>query len=135
MLRSLAFITLALIIAHSSHAQTLDDALRLATDPLPSGARSLAMGGGLISAAQGISALEANPAAIAPMETREFVLDFFDDAHKSQAIYLTQPQSTSQSQFSLNSLGLAGPWAVTRGHLAFGISYDRVREYNSTYAF
>lgn len=119
----------------ASYAQGLPDALRIATDQLPAGSRGLAMGGSLISAADGVSALEANPAALAPLASREFSMAFFYDQHQSDATFFNAPSSASQGNFSLGALGIAAPFETTRGHFAVGISYDRVREYNSTYAF
>ncbi len=139
-MRSLALIlTLALLsgalMPGALKAQYLSDALRLATDPLPSGARSLGMGGGLISAADGYDALEANPAALAPLAGRDFGITLFDNSHGSTSQYFDQTSSASISAFSLGSLGLAAPFVTTQGHLAVGVTYDRQREYNSTYSF
>ncbi|MDP4198325.1 MAG: hypothetical protein Q8922_04595 [Bacteroidota bacterium] len=135
MLRSLALLLALALWPTALMAQGLADALRLATDPLPSGARSLAMGGGLISAAEGYSALEANPAAIAPLGTREFGLTLFDNNHSSSSQYFDQTSTASINAFSLGSLGLAAPFATVQGHLAVGVSYDRQREFNTTYRF
>jgi hypothetical protein len=124
-----------LAIAPRAFAQGLPDALRIVTDPLPAGSRGLAMGGSLLAGADGVSALEANPAAIAPLASREFSMSFFYDQHHSDATFFNFPSSASQGNFSLGELGLAAPFEATRGHLAVGVSFDRVREYNSTYAF
>src|ERR1035437_3802420 len=135
MLRSLALVLTLILLPGALIAQQLPDALRLATDPLPSGARSLGMGGGLISAADGYEALDANPAAIAPLSGRDFGITLFNNSHSSTVPYFDQNSTASINAFSLGSLGLAAPFATTQGHLAVGVSYDRQREYNSTYSF
>src|SRR5436190_10222154 len=124
-----------LVLTSSGGAQELPDALRLVTDPLPAGSRGLAMGGSLLAGAEGVSALEANPAAIAPLGSAEFTTSFFYDQHQSNATFFGATSNGSQGNFSLGELGLAAPFETERGHLAVAISYDRVREYNSTYAF
>ena len=134
---SLAFLfvfALALCMANGAHAQLLEG-LQLGTQPLPSGSRGMAMGGNLISAADGVDALDYNPAAIAPIMSREITLSIFNRDHASTANFLNTSSNATLSQMSLSSLGIAAPYATTQGHFAIGISYDRVRDYTSTYSF
>src|SRR5689334_16083403 len=107
MIRQAALLLATLSVLGSvAHAQGLPDALRIVTDPLPSGSRNLGMGGSLLAGADGVNALEANPAAIAPIESREFSMSFFYDQHQSDATFFNFPSSASQGNFSLGELGV-----------------------------
>jgi hypothetical protein len=110
-------------------------ALLLATDPLPSGSRGMAMGGNLISSADGVDALEFNPAALAPITKRDFTLSLFNRGYGSDATFENSSSDASQSQLSLSSIGIAYPYKTLVGHFALGISYDRVQDYTSSYSF
>lgn len=134
---SLAFLVIfapSFFIVSGAHAQLLEG-LQLSTQPLPSGSRGMAMGGNLISAATGIDALDFNPAAIALIPSREITLSIFNRNHASTADFLNISSTASLNATSLSSLGIAAPFPTTQGHLAMGISFDRVRDYTSTYSF
>ena len=135
MIRSIALLLTILFFPSLIFAQSLEDALRLSMMPLPSGSRGLAMGGNLISSADGYDALDYNPAALAPLASRDFGISVFNRDHQSTAQFFGQSSNTSLGQASLSSVGLATPFATVQGHLAVGISYDRVRDYTSTYSF
>jgi hypothetical protein len=133
--RSIALILTLLFLPSFLYAQSLEDALRVSTMPLPSGSRGLAMGGNLISSASGYDALDYNPAAIAPLASSDFGISFFNRDHRSTAQFFGQTSDAALTQTSLSSIGLAAPYPTVRGHLAMGISFDRVRDYTSTYSF
>jgi hypothetical protein len=113
----------------------LIDALRLSTQPLPSGSRGLAMGGSLISAADGLDALDFNPAAIAPLPAKELEFSLFDRNHASTASFFQTPSDATLTNFAFSSIGVATPFETTRGHFALGISYDRLYDYTASYGF
>jgi hypothetical protein len=125
---------LTVFIPDIANAQ-FSEGLLLSGDPLPSGSRGMAMGGSLISAADGIDALAFNPAALAPLASREFTLSLFNREHTSTAAFLGSSSDASVSQFSLSSIGIAYPYPTVTGHLALGVSYDRVQDYTGTYSF
>jgi len=128
------FIFLLLSMPCALRAQVIEG-LQLATQPLPSGSRGLAMGGSLISSADGIDALDFNPAAIAPLTSREITISIFNRDHTSTADFFNTSSTASLNAMSLSSLGIAAPFSTTQGHLAVGISFDRVRDYTSSYSF
>ncbi len=113
----------------------VNEGILLGTQPLSSDARGTAMGGNLISAADGIDALDYNPAALAPIASREFTISGFNRDYNSNAGFLG---SSSTSQFdagALSSIGFASPFPTVQGHFATAISFDRVRDYTSAYSF
>ena len=135
MRRTVALILAIFFLPSVLFAQSLEDALRLSTMPLPTGSRGLAMGGNLISSADSYDALDYNPAALAPLAARDFGISIFNRDHQSAAQFFGQSSNTSIGQASLSSLGLAAPFPTVQGHFAVGISYDRVRDYTSSYTF
>ncbi|HET6401731.1 MAG TPA: hypothetical protein VFH95_10065 [Candidatus Kapabacteria bacterium] len=128
------FIFLVLLVPCALRAQLLEG-LQLTTQPIPSGSRGMAMGGSLISAAEGIDALDFNPAAIAPIASHEITFSIFNRDHASTADFFGTSSTASLNAMSLSSLGIAAPFPTTQGHAAMGISYDRVRDYTSSYSF
>jgi hypothetical protein len=111
------------------------EGIDLSSQPLPSGSRGQAMAGSLIAVPGGIASLEYNPAALAPLESNEFSFSVFNRDHASTALFFGNSSDNSLSRTSISSLGLAAPYPVTQGHLAIGISFNRVRDYTSTYSF
>jgi len=125
---------LAFLAPVAANAQ-FNEALLLSQDPLPSGSRGMAMGGSLISAADGVDALEFNPAALALLPRNDFTLSLFNRGYSSDAEFLGMSSDASQSQFSLSSIGIAYKYPTVVGHFATGISFDRVQDYTSSYSF
>ena len=135
-IRSWVALAFALILLPSiSSAQSISDGVRLATELLPSGSRSQAMGGNLISAADGYSALDANPAALAPIPSKDFGISLYNRSYNSNAFFLGSSESASLSNLALSSAGFAVPFKTTQGHMAVAISFDQVRDYHTTYEF
>jgi hypothetical protein len=93
------------------------------------------MGGNLISAADGVDALDFNPAALAPLASREFTISGFNRDNHSVANYLGLSNNSQFDAGALSSVGIASPYPVLQGHLAFGVSFDRLRDYTSQYSF
>jgi hypothetical protein len=126
---------LFLIVASSARSQSLIDATRLAGEPIGTGARATAMGGAVIANANDYSALDWNPAALTLMNAAELTISGYYRAHNSTALFLGNSMDESQTNFDLGSFGYAVGLPTRRGHMAFGISYDRVYDYNTTYSF
>src|ERR1035437_860910 len=124
----------ALLLPCAVRAQIAEGIL-MATQPLPSSSRGLAMSGNLISAADGIDALDYNPAALAPIALREFTIGLFNREHNSTANFFSNSSNASLDATSLSSLGIAAPFPTAQGHFAIGVSFDRVRDYTSSYSF
>ncbi len=125
----------AMFFAPSVLRAQINEGVLLSTQPLPSDSRGAAMGGNLISAADGIDALDYNPAALAPIASRIFTIGLFNRDHSSDAQFLGSSSNSEFDQASLSSVGIAAPFPASRGHIAMGISFDRVRDYNSAYSF
>ncbi|MDP4230123.1 MAG: hypothetical protein Q8916_06925, partial [Bacteroidota bacterium] len=119
----------------TAHAQNLSDALRLAKEPMGTGARSISMGGAAIASANDFSALDWNPAALTLMDFGEVNLSLLIRGHNSTASFLGNTSVQTLTNTDLASFGYASPIQTVRGHLAFGISYDRVQDYHTTYSF
>ncbi len=136
MFKQLLFIFAVIVITSSiSEAQFLGDAVRLSREPIGTGTRSLSMGGASIANANDYSALDWNPAALTLMDFGEVSLSLYFKAHSSTASFLSSSTDESVTNTSLSSIGYAAPVETKRGHLAFGLSYDRVSDYNTTYSF
>ncbi len=124
-----------LIFTGIARSQSLTDGIRLGSEPIGTGARAIAMGGAAVADANDFSSLDWNPAALTLVTFTEFTLSGLFKAHHSTASYLGTSTDQSLTNFDLGSLGYITPIETSRGHLAFGISYDRVRDYHSTYSF
>jgi hypothetical protein len=116
-------------------AQSVEDALRLSTESLPTGGRGLAMDGSIISAVKDYSALAINPAALAPLKKNEVYFAIWNRDHNSTASFLGIDQGANETSTNVSSVGAAFPVATTRGHFAVGISYDRTKDYSTSYKF
>lgn len=130
-----ALLLTVLFVATQSRAQGLSDGVRLMRDPLPVGARNAGMNNSLIAGVNDYTALAINPAAIAPIDFREFGLTLYHRAHQSDASFLGSATNTKLGSTDLGSLGFAFKVPTEQGHLAFGISYDRVLDYSNRYGF
>jgi hypothetical protein len=127
---------LALIFVISDvHAQNVADAVRVMRDPLPVGARSIGMNRSLIAGIRDYTALDLNPAAIAPIDFREFGLTLQHREQSSVATFLGNTSEATLGSTDLGSIGLGFRVPTDVGHLAFGIAYDRVRDYSNRYSF
>ncbi|MEP7234991.1 MAG: hypothetical protein ABI778_06820, partial [Ignavibacteriota bacterium] len=122
-------------IIGTAKSQYLSDAVRLANQPLGTGARTLAMGGTGIATANDYSALDWNPAALTLIEASEINLSLYFRGHNSTSTFFNSATDESLTNTALSSIGYISAVPTTRGHLAYGLSYDRVLDYNSSYSF
>jgi hypothetical protein len=116
-------------------AQSLFDAVRIARPAIGTGTRSAAMGGSMIAASNDYSAIDWNPAALTLLEFNEFGASIWNVSHNSDAQFFNTTTFSDLNRTALYSIGLGTPIPMQRGHLAFGISYDRVQDYTTTYSF
>jgi hypothetical protein len=116
-------------------AQFLSDEVRLSSEPLGLGARAIAMGGAAIANANDYSALNWNPAALTLLKADEINLSLYFKGHNSSAQFLGTTTENSITNFDLTSFAFASVVPTTRGHLSYGFSIDRSRDFNSTYKF
>ncbi len=126
---------LSLIFVPCALRAQLNEGILLGTQPLPTDSRGQAMGGNLISAADGIDALDYNPAALAPIASRIFTIGLFNRDHSSTANFLGSNSNSEFDVADLSSIGIAAPFPTVQGHIAMCISFDRVRDYTSQYSF
>jgi len=100
------------------------------------GARSMGMGGTGIAAADGLTALIYNPAALARVKRLEvqFGLDFLrrgiDTRLKSSTG--TGKASETTDYTGLGTIGFAYPVPTERGSLVFAVGYNRVKDFNGS---
>src|SRR6185312_2042792 len=125
----------SLSVSKEVSAQGLLDGVRLGRALLPTGSRGTAMGGAMVSAVNDYTALDWNPAALAPLEFDEFGLGISERQHSSDAVFLGNTLSDQLSSTDFSSIGATFAAPVKRGHFAFGISFDRARDYTNTYSF
>jgi hypothetical protein len=130
-------ITFATIILFTTVArsQFLSDAVRLGSEPIGTGARAISMGGTGIATANDYSALDWNPAALTLINAGEVNFSLYFKGHNSTASFLGTSADQSVTNTALGSFAYASAVPTRQGHLAFGISYDRVQDYNTTYSF
>ncbi len=122
-------------ISSAGLSQNLLDALRLTQNPIGTGVRSYAMGNAMIAATNDYSALDFNPAALTILEYGEMSLSLFNKSSHSDAQFLGSTTANNITNTIPYSFAYAAPIETVRGHLAFGISYDRVNDFTSSYKF
>lgn len=123
------------LLGSSVQAQGLADAVRVMRDPLPVGARSTGMNRSLIAGIRDYTALDLNPAAIAPISFREFGITLMHREQSSLAQFLGTGSESSIGSTDLGSIGFAFKVPTDTGHFAFGISYDRIADFTNRYSF
>lgn len=129
-------ILFALCFAMSDlHAQNVADAVRVMRDPLPVGACSIGMNRSLIAGIRDYTALDLNPAAIAPISFREFGITLQHREQSSVASFLGTTSEAGISSTDLGSIGFGFRVPTAVGHFAFGLAYDRIRDYSNRYKF
>ena len=131
----IAYLACTLFAVSTASAQTLLDGVRVSRDPLAIGSRSIGMGGAMTAAANDYTALASNPAALTLLEFNEFAIGFWNGANNSNATFLGTNSEDDISNYALNTIGLGSPMETKRGHLAFGLSVDRVIDYTRSYKF
>jgi len=136
MFKPLSYILASIILFSGvARSQFLSDAVRLSGEPLGTGARAISMGGTGIATANDFSALDWNPAALTLINSGEINFSLYFRGHNSTASFLNTSKDESLTNTALGSLAYATSVPTKRGHLAYGLSYDRVQDYNTTYSF
>ncbi len=129
------FVFTCFVIPGALRAQIAQSDLLLATQPLSSDARGTAMGGNLISAANGIDALDYNPADLVAIQSRLFTISGFNRDYSSDASFLGSSSNSTFDAGALSSVGFATKWPTVQGNFVTAISFDRVADYTSAYSF
>ncbi len=136
MLKRITFVLTSIIVFSGvAQSQFLSDAVRLSSEPIGTGARAISMGGTGIATANDYSALDWNPAALTLVNSGEVDFSLYFKGHNSTATFLGTSADQSITNTALGSLGYVSNVPTSRGHLSYGISYDRVQDYNTTYSF
>src|SRR5579872_1428767 len=133
--RSSYIVAFIIIFFSGARSQSLTDAVRLANEPIGTGARTVAMGGAGIASVNDYSALDWNPAALTLVNFGEINFSLYFRGHNSTASFLNTSEDQSVTNTALGSIGYVSAVPTSRGHLSFGISYDRILDYNTTYSF
>lgn len=134
-LRRFGALLAVILLSTSSYSQSLLDGVRLSEPQLGTGTRGFAMGGAMVAAADDYTALDWNPAALTLLKFSEFGISLWSGGSNSTAKFFNSVSNFDITNTTLSSVGTAMPFATERGHLAFGISYDRVQDYTNAYAF
>jgi hypothetical protein len=134
-LASALLVLAGLALPNLAFAQSLIDAVRATGNELPTGSRNAGLDGALLGAFGGYDALQWNPAALAPLEHADFGLSGLNVGYNSSAAFLGNTLASNSPSTDLASIGIAYPMKTVQGHLAFAVSWDKVRDYTSSYAF
>jgi hypothetical protein len=129
------FFLIVFVAPSALRAQIPQSDLLLATQPLSSDARGTAMGGNLISAANGIDALDYNPADLVAIQSRVFTISGFNRDYSSDASFLGSSSNSTFDAGALSSVGFATKWPTVQGSFVTAVSFDRVADYTSAYSF
>lgn len=123
------------LMAGQVRAQSLLDAIRISNEELPLAGRSLSMAGAGIAGANSYAATGQNPAALAPIASRELMFSLLNFDHESTAQFLGTSSDGSLTSTSLSTIGGVFPAETRVGHFAFALGYDLVRDYTRAYDF
>jgi long-subunit fatty acid transport protein len=134
-----SFVSVAVLILESAasavYAQFPEDALRISSQGVTIGARSLGMGNAYTGISNDLTALYFNPAGLSQMELSEISigLSHFNTADAGTFAGTTGDFSTGKS--GLSHLGIVYSAPVQRGGLAVGFSYFRQNNFTSGLTF
>lgn len=134
LLRTLAGL-LTILIVSISRAQFPEDALRLSSIGLGTGARSLGMGMAYTGIASDFTAVYWNPAGLAQVRTSEFIVGLNHLSFGNTATFFGKEKSFNNSSTDLNNFGLVYPFPTTRGSLVFAVGFSRVNDFTSALSF
>lgn len=106
------------------------------TGDITVGARALGMGGAQIAAANDLTAIINNPAALTRIGQTEFQLGFVRlnrDIHSILSDDITLSGSDNSSNLELGTVGFSYAVPTERGSLAFAVGYNRVKDFSGNY--
>ena len=114
----------------SAYAQSTFDAVRIRHNEIGFGARTLAMGGSGVTAANDYSALYWNPAGLAALRYNQFTAEF-SHLHFANAATFGNNLSDMDNSFTrFRNFGLAIPLPTTRGSMVLALGYNYVRDFD-----
>ncbi|NQT26310.1 hypothetical protein HQ585_13220 [candidate division KSB1 bacterium] len=92
-----------------------------------------AMGGAFSGLANDYSALYYNPAGLGQIEKIEIGGSFSNLSINEDVVYLAQRGSETSSYIKLDAFGIAVPVPTSRGSMVFGLSYNRIRQFDQSF--
>ena len=123
---------LMLGLARNIHAQEV-----VTDNNITAGARAMGMGGAQIAAAEDVTAVIHNPAALARIKTPEFQIGLVNLQRKIETSLSSNFTSGSgranESYTGLSTLGFAYPILTDRGSLVFALAYNRVKDFSGIF--
>ena len=118
-----------------THAQYIEDALRLGAPGLSVGARSLGLGTAYTGIANDFSAVYWNPAGLGQMRLNEFSIGLSNLSYGNTSTYYGAEQHTSNSSTTLNSAGLVYVAPTVKGSLVVALGYGRQTDFTTGLSF
>lgn len=118
-----------------TYAQFPEDALRLSSIGLGTGARSLGLGMTYTGVANDFSAVYWNPAGLGQIRMSEMSVGLAHQSYGNTSTYLGSQKSLNNSSTSLNNFGLVYPFPTSRGSLVFAVGYSRANDFTTALSF
>lgn len=131
----LKFSFVGVILTLPVSAQFPEDAFRLSSIGLGTGARSLGMGMAYTGIANDFSATYWNPAGLGQIGMSEMSLGLAHQSFGNTSTFLDNQKSLNNSATSLNAFGLVYPFPTSRGSLVFAAGYSRVNDFTTALSF
>jgi hypothetical protein len=132
-MKKIALISLFFILP--VFAQSINDALILATPGYNTQARALGMGNSYYSISDDASALAFNPAGLGLVKQMEFAGGLNYAKVNNDATFLGNTTSASNSSTNLNQLAFVFPFPTVRGSLVFGVGYHQTNDFGEMTKF
>ena len=118
-----------------SYSQSKEDAYRLSYLGLGFGARSLGLGTAYLGVANDFSAVYWNPAGLGRIQLNEITGGFSHLSYNNKSSLFGNEQEFSNSNTTINSVGIVYPFPVAQGSLVFAIGYGRQNDFASALGF
>ncbi len=134
-MRNFLIFGLIIFITAVAYSQNTLDAYRLSQQGYGLGARSLGLGMGYTGIADDYSAAYWNPAGLGQMRRSEISLGLSNLSYQSDATYLGNTTSFTNSVTTLNNLGLVYSLPTVQGSLVIAFGYGRTPCYTSALSF
>ncbi len=128
-------LSLLMVAAPAAFGQFPEDALRYSWQELGPGGRSLGMGTAGMSFLDDYSSIYWNPAGIGQTKLSEFSFGLSTLSHQNTATFMGTENSFTNSETSLDHLGLVYAIPTARGSLSFAIGYDRSNDFTTGLSF
>lgn len=133
-------LSVALLGATASFAQSIDDALRYSESNIMSSARSVAMGGAFGALGADLSSASINPAGLGTYRSSDATMSLGLNFSKMESTLAGTKSSDDKISVPFNQIGVAFTWGLqrqaTKGIVSstFAVAYNRLADYtNNSY--